>query len=66
MMICFLSKRLTKEDWFKDNKAVLTGSWAKTYNKQLIKTISHKIKNLLNISQASTLHNQKLQILRVS
>ena len=45
----FLIKETTKEDWFKDNKAVLTGSWAKTYNKQLIKTISHKIKNLLNI-----------------
>ena len=45
----FLVKETTKEDWFKDNKAILTGSWAKTYNKQLIKTISHKIKNLLNI-----------------
>ena len=45
----FLIKETTKEDWFKDNKAILTGSWAKTYNKQLIKTISHKIKNLLNI-----------------
>ena len=45
----FLIKETTKEDWFKDNKAVLTGSWAKTYNKQLIKNISHKIKNLLNI-----------------
>ena len=45
----FLIKETTKEDWFKDNKAVLTGSWAKTYNKQLIKTVSHKIKNLLNI-----------------
>ena len=45
----FLIKETTKEDWFKDNKAVLTGSWAKTYNKQLIKIISHKIKNLLNI-----------------
>ena len=45
----FLIKETTKEDWFKDNKAILIGSWAKTYNKQLIKTISHKIKNLLNI-----------------
>ena len=45
----FLVKETSKEDWFKDNKAVLTGSWAKTYNKQLIKNISHKIKNLLNI-----------------
>ena len=45
----FLIKETTKEDWFKDNKAVLTGSWAKTYNKQLIKNISHKIKNLLKI-----------------
>ena len=45
----FLIRETNKKDWFKDNKAVLTGSWAKTYNKQLIKTISHKIKNLLNI-----------------
>ena len=45
----FLIKETSVEDWFKDNKVVLTGSWAKTYNKQLIKTISHKIKNLLNI-----------------
>ena len=45
----FLIKETTKEDWFKDNKAVLTGSWAKTYNKQLIKTIAQRIKNLLNI-----------------
>ena len=45
----FLIKMTTKEDWFKGNKVVLTGSWAKTYNKQLTKTISHKIKNLLNI-----------------
>ena len=45
----FLIKETSKEEWFKDNKAVLTGSWAKTYNKQLIKNISHKIKNLLNI-----------------
>ena len=45
----FLIKETTKEDWFKDNKAVLTGIWARTYNKQLIKTLSHKIKNLLNI-----------------
>ena len=45
----FLVKETSKEDWFKDNKAVLTGIWTKTYNKQLIKTMSHKIKNLLNI-----------------
>ena len=44
----FLIKETSVEDWFKDNKVVLTGSWAKTYNKQLIKTISHKIKKLLN------------------
>ena len=44
----FLIKETFKEDWFTDDKAVLTGSWAKTYNKQLIKTISHKIKKLLN------------------
>ena len=45
----FLIKETSKEDWFKDNKAVLTGHWAKTYNKQLIKTMTHKIKNLLKI-----------------
>ena len=45
----FLIKETSKEEWFKDNKAVLTGSWTKTYNKQLIKTISQRIKNLLNI-----------------
>ncbi len=45
----FLIKETSIEDWFKDNKVVLTGSWAKTYNKQLIKIISNKIKNLLNI-----------------
>ena len=45
----FLIKETSEEEWFKDNKAVLTGSWTKTYNKQLIKTISQRIKNLLNI-----------------
>ena len=45
----FLIKETSKEEWFKDNKAVLIGSWTKTYNKQLIKTISQRIKNLLNI-----------------
>ena len=45
----FLIKETSIEEWFKDNKAVLTGSWTKTYNKQLIKTIPQRIKNLLNI-----------------
>ena len=45
----FLIKETSKEEWFKDNKAVLTGSWTKTYNKQIIKTISQRIKTLLNI-----------------
>ena len=45
----FLIKDTFQEEWFKDNKAVLTGSWTKTHNKQLIKTISQRIKNLLNI-----------------
>ena len=45
----FLIRETNKKDWFKDNKAVLTGSWSKTYNKQLIKTIAQRIKNLLNI-----------------
>ena len=39
----FLIKETSEEEWFKDNKAVLTGSWTKTYNKQLIKTISQRI-----------------------
>ena len=45
----FLVKETSQEEWFKDNKAVLTGSWTKTYNKQLIKTISHKILSLIHI-----------------
>ena len=45
----FLIKDTFQEEWFKDNKAVLTGSWTKTYNNKLIKTISQRIKNLLNI-----------------
>ena len=45
----FLIKETSKEEWFKNNKAVLTGSWTKTYNNKLIKTISQRIKNLLNI-----------------
>ena len=45
----FLIKETSEEEWFKDNKAVLTGSWTKTYNKQLKKTLSQRIKNLLNI-----------------
>ena len=45
----FLIKETSIEEWFKDNKAVLTGSWTKTYNNKLIKTISQRIKNLLNI-----------------
>ena len=45
----FLVKETSQEDWFINNKAVLTGVWAKTYNKQLIKTISHRIKKFLNV-----------------
>tara|TARA_B100001079_G_C16345509_1_gene485649 strand:- start:216 stop:1157 length:942 start_codon:yes stop_codon:yes gene_type:complete len=43
----FLVKETKPEDWFLDEKAVLTGNWTKTYNRQPIKTISEKIKNLL-------------------
>jgi len=45
----FLVKETSQEDWFINNKAVLTGVWAKTYNKQVIKTISHRIKKFLNV-----------------
>ena len=45
----FLVKETSEEDWFINNKAVLTGVWAKTYNKQVIKTISHRIKKFLNV-----------------
>lgn len=45
----FLIKETFEKDWFVNNKAVLTGKWAKSYNKQIIKTISHKVKNFLKI-----------------
>ena len=45
----FLVKETSQEDWFINNKAVLTGVWAKTYNKQVVKTISHRIKKFLNV-----------------
>ena len=45
----FLIKETFEKDWFVNNKAVLTGKWAKSYNKQVIKTISHKVKNFLKI-----------------
>ena len=45
----FLIKETFEKDWFVDNKAVLTGKWAKSYNKQVVKTISHKVKNFLKI-----------------
>ena len=45
----FLVKETSQEDWFINNKAVLTGVWAKTYNKQVIKTISHRIKKFLKV-----------------
>ncbi len=45
----FLVKETSQEDWFINNKAVLTGVWAKTYNKQVIKTISHRIKKFFNV-----------------
>ena len=32
----FLVKETSQEDWFINNKAVLTGIWAKTYNKHII------------------------------
>lgn len=45
----FLVKETSQEDWFINNKAVLTGVWAKTYNKQVIKTLSHRIKKFINV-----------------
>ena len=45
----FLVKETSQEDWFINNKAVLTGIWAKTYNKQVVKTISHRIRKFLNV-----------------
>ena len=45
----FLIKETNPEDWFLDKKAVLTGIWAKTYNRHPVKTILEKIKNLLKI-----------------
>ncbi len=45
----FLIKETNPEDWFLDKKAVLTGIWAKTYNRQPVKTMLEKIKNLLKI-----------------
>jgi len=45
----FLVKETSQEDWFINNKAVLKGVWAKTYNKQVIKTLSHRIKKFINV-----------------
>ena len=45
----FLVKKTNPEDWFVGDKAVLTGNWVKTYNKNPIKIISQKIKSFFNM-----------------
>ena len=45
----FLIKKTNPEDWFVGDKAVLTGNWVKTYNKNPIKIISQKIKSFFNM-----------------
>ena len=45
----FLIKKTNPEDWFVGDKAVLTGNWVKTYNKNPIKMISQKIKSFFNM-----------------
>ena len=43
----FLTNKIKEEDWFVDDKAVLLGQWANSYNKNPIKILSMKLKNLL-------------------
>ena len=45
----FLIKNSSASDWFENNKAVLTGNWAKTYNTQPLKKIANTVKNILKI-----------------
>ena len=45
----FLIKESSASDWFENNKAVLTGNWAKTYNTQPLKKIANTVKNILKI-----------------
>jgi len=45
----FLIKKSSASDWFENNKAVLTGNWAKTYNTQPLKKIANTVKNILKI-----------------
>ena len=45
----FLIKKSSPEEWFIDNKAVLSGNWAKTYNIQPLKKISNMIKGVFKI-----------------
>lgn len=45
----FLIKKTSPEDWFVGDKAVLTGNWVKSYNKNPIKVISQKIKSFFNM-----------------
>jgi hypothetical protein len=44
-----LIKKSSPEEWFVNNKAVLSGNWAKTYNTQPLKKISNMIKSTLRI-----------------
>ena len=45
----FLIKESSASDWFENNKGVLTGNWAKTYNTQPLKKIANTVKNILKI-----------------
>jgi|TARA_Y100000389_G_C17393092_1_gene481018 hypothetical protein len=45
----FLIKKSNPEEWFVENKAVLSGNWAKTYNAQPLKKISNMVKSALKI-----------------
>ena len=45
----FLIKKSSPKEWFIENKAVLSGNWAKTYNIQPLKKISNMIKHVFKI-----------------
>ena len=44
-----LIKKSSPEEWFVNNKAVLSGNWARTYNIQPLKKISNIIKHIFKI-----------------
>ncbi len=41
----FIVKKINLEEWFIEDKVVLLGRWAKSYNTSIIKTISHRFFN---------------------